>query len=260
MYCLKKKWIVHSTNRNEAKVNLLMFVYAGGSPSFFAPWKKYFDAYVNVCPVLYPGREIRKSEPIPASVEEMVGEFVDDASELFEKPVVLFGQCTGSIIAYEAAKCIYKKYGCFPLAFVTSSMNSPRSYDCYKALYDNDGNEATDAVLAERMVEQGTVSADFAKDQNFINYYMPVFRGDLKMFEHIDKSDPMKLGCNIYCLTGTEDEFVTESGVADWKNYTSKSAFYEQVHGGHYYFNEYGNKEFVLARLNTYIKNNLGGI
>lgn len=259
MYELDKKWVVHSTNRCDAKVNLLMFVYAGGSPSFFAPWKKSFDADVNVCPVLYPGREIRKSEPIPASVSEMVTEFVADAHELFEKPFVFFGQCTGAIIAYEAAKTVYEKYGKTPAAFITSSMNSPRSYDCYKALYDDDGNEVSDDILAERMIEQGTVSPDFAGDQNFIRYYMPVFRGDLKMFENIDKSEPVKLDCNFYCLTGTEDEFITEEGISDWKNYTTESVFYEQVRGGHYYFNEHGNKEFVLSKLNEYIKDNLGG-
>ena len=149
---LNKKWIAHSSDRSEAKVNLLMFVYAGGSPSFFAPWKKYLDESINIYPILYPGREIRKNEVIPGSLNKMIRDFVDETPELFSKPFVIFGQCTGSIIAYETAKYVYEKYGRFPLSFITSSMNSPRSYDCYKAIYDDEGNEASDEILIKRMI------------------------------------------------------------------------------------------------------------
>ena len=250
-----KKWVAHGSGRDDADVNLLMFVYAGGSPSFFAPWKKYFESNVNVCPILYPGRELRRNEPIPASLGEMVREFVEESPELFAKPFIFFGQCTGSVIAYETAKYVYEKHGKFPGAFITSSMDSPRSYDCYEALYDENGHEVSDEILAERMIRQGTVSPDFAGDQNFIHYYMPIFRGDLKMLEDVDKEEPVRLGCNIYCLSGSDDEFVSDAGLADWSSYTSEKIFYEKAAGGHFYVRD--NKEFVLDRLNTYIKDSL---
>lgn len=255
---LNKKWIAHSSDRSEAKVNLLMFVYAGGSPSFFAPWKKYLDESINIYPILYPGREIRKNEVIPGSLNKMIRDFVDETPELFSKPFVTFGQCTGSIIAYETAKYVYEKYGRFPLSFITSSMNSPRSYDCYKAIYDDEGNEASDEILIKRMIKQGTVSPDFAENQNFINYYMPIFRGDLRMLENVDSAEPLQLECNIYCISGIEDEFVSEEGLADWRNYTSKNVYYEKVHGGHFYLNE--NRDFILNNLNKYIKNDLRSV
>lgn len=255
---MRKKWVVHSSNKTEARINLLMFVYAGGSPSFFAPWKKALDESINICPILYPGREIRKNEPIPSSLNEMITDFVNDAPELFSKPFALFGQCTGSIIAYETAKCVYEKYSRFPLTFITSSMNSPRFYACYKALYDDDGNEATDEILIEHMIEQGTVPPDFAGNQNFIHYYMPIFRGDLKMLERADNAEPLQLECNIYCLSGTEDEFVSKEGLADWGKYTSKNVYYEKTHGGHFYLKE--NRDFILTNLNKYIKNELRSI
>lgn len=228
---IEQKWVAHGSNRADAQVNLLMFIYAGGSPSFFAPWKKSIDESINLCPILYPGREIRRDEPVSGSFTQMITDFVNEAPELFSKPFVLFGQCTGSIIAYETARCVYEKYNQFPIAFVTSSMNSPRAYDCYKALYDENGNEASDDVLIERMIEQGTVPADFATDRNFVEYYMPIFRGDLKMFEGVGSKAPRPLTCNFYCYSGTEDAFVTDDGLKDWKNYTTKEVYYEQISG-----------------------------
>lgn len=246
-----KKWIVYRSGGENSEVNLLMFVYAGGSPSFFAPWKKLFDTSISMCPVLYPGREIRKNEPVPTSLKEMVHEFVDESSDLFVKDFVLFGQCTGSIIAYETAKYVYEKYGRFPLAFITSSMDSPRYYDCYKALYDENGNEVSDMDMAKRMVEQGIISKDFLDDKKFLEYYMPIFKNDLKMFECTNKEEPFRLGCNIYCMSGTEDEFISNEGLHDWENYTSGSISYATTHGGHFYIAD--QKEFVSSEIKKYI-------
>lgn len=247
-----KKWIVYRSGGEDSQVNLLMFVYAGGSPSFFAPWKRLFDESISMCPVLYPGRELRKNEPIPSSVKEMVREFVDESMDLFSKDFVLFGQCTGAIIAYETARYVYEKCGRFPLAFITSSMDSPRYYDCFKALYDEDGNEVGDMEIARRMVEQGIISADFLDDKKFLDYYMPIFKNDLKMFETSAKEEPFKLGCDIYCMSGTEDEFICREGLEDWANYTSGKISYTTTHGGHFYIAD--QKEFVSSQIKKYIE------
>lgn len=51
------KWISHQRITDKGEINLLCFVFAGGSPSFFAPWKNSFPEWVNFIPVLYPQRE-----------------------------------------------------------------------------------------------------------------------------------------------------------------------------------------------------------
>ena len=71
----KNKWFAHQTSNPEAKLNLLCFVFAGGSPSFFAPWKTIFPSTVNLMPVLYPGRESRAAEILPDTMEELVETF-----------------------------------------------------------------------------------------------------------------------------------------------------------------------------------------
>ena len=86
-------WIAHGTDRKDADTNLILFTYAGGSPSMFAPWKKLFGEEINMCPVLYPARELRQNEPLPATVKEMAVDFVESNLELFKKdriPLFLF--------------------------------------------------------------------------------------------------------------------------------------------------------------------------
>ena len=62
---MPSEWVNHARITDGAQVNLLCFTYAGGSPSLFAPWKKYIPDSINVYPILYPMREKRRQEMLP---------------------------------------------------------------------------------------------------------------------------------------------------------------------------------------------------
>ena len=81
----KNKWFAHQTSNPEAKLNLLCFVFAGGSPSFFAPWKTIFPSTVNLMPVLYPGRESRAAEILPDTMEGLGEALSKERSGVIEK-------------------------------------------------------------------------------------------------------------------------------------------------------------------------------
>ncbi|MCR5666527.1 MAG: hypothetical protein K6G01_06820 [Eubacterium sp.] len=244
---MKNKWIAHGTNREQAEVNLILFTYAGGSPSIFAPWKRLFDEQINLCPVLYPGRELRRQEAIPDKAEDLAKQFVDDNPELFEKDYVLFGHCTGNILSYEVAKYAYRKLKKMPKLFIASGSNSPRHSVYGEILKDENGVDVSDRVLAERMVDVGIVTADFIDNQNFIDYYMPIYRSDVKMLGIFDKDDVMKLDCEIYVLYGREDEYVDEDGLKDWSVYTTKGVQAETFEGAHFYITT--QKEALIGKI-----------
>lgn len=248
---MKSRWIVHGTDRAEADVNVLLFTYAGGSPSLFAPWKKLFDSRINLCPVLYPGRELRKEEQMPESIGDMAADFVDENKKLFEKDFVLFGHCTGNLIAYETAKYVFKKLRKCPLLFLVSGSNSPRSSDFARLLQDDDGKEVSDDVLAGRMISQGLVTEDFFGNQAFREYYLPIYRNDLKMISRFREKEPVPLSCAIRIMYGDEDEFLTSEGLRDWESYTTKAVEYEAFPGSHFYLTS--QKERVTGRITQYI-------
>lgn len=78
----KNKWFAHQTENRNALVNLVCFVFAGGSPSFFAPWKQLMPDWINLIPVLYPMREKRLKEPMPEDIETFVNDFFRDSKQL----------------------------------------------------------------------------------------------------------------------------------------------------------------------------------
>ena len=99
----KMTWIAHARYAEDAAVNLLCFPYAGGSAAYFSPLKAEIDSRINLCPVLYPGRERNAGIPNFDTLEACAKAFVTENPQLFQKPVAFFGHCTGSLVAYEAA-------------------------------------------------------------------------------------------------------------------------------------------------------------
>ena len=69
----KMIWIAHARYAEDAAVNLLCFSYAGGSAAYFSPLKAEIDSRINLCPVLYPGRERNAGIPNFDTLEACAG-------------------------------------------------------------------------------------------------------------------------------------------------------------------------------------------
>ena len=120
----KSKWLAHQTENKNASVNLVCFVFAGGSPSFFAPWKKIMPEWINLIPVLYPMREKRLNEPMPEDIDTFVNDFFNENKQLLNKKVAVWGHCSGAIIGMEYARLL-EKSGHSPSAFIMSGCEEP---------------------------------------------------------------------------------------------------------------------------------------
>ena len=85
------KWIAHGRMSEENKINLLCFSYPGGSASNFATWKKLIDSRINLLPILYPERELRKNDPMEEKEERGEEERMNHPPSLFSFPYAFFG-------------------------------------------------------------------------------------------------------------------------------------------------------------------------
>ena len=249
------KWIVHGRKSEGARVNLLLFTYAGGSPSLFATWKKLFKEEINLCPVLYPGRELRKKESIPESAATLAKAFVDANESVFELPFVLFGHCTGNILTYEVAKYVKEKLGEDPMLYIASGASSPRNSVYGDVLYDDKGNEVSNMELAKRLVKLGMVTPDFTEHENFVDYYMPIYRGDVNMLGNFDGENIVKLNCDICAMYGEDDDYISVDCVKDWEAYTKGKLEHEVFPGSHFYIAK--EKEELAKRITEHIEKRL---
>ncbi len=242
-----KIWIRHGTDHPDAELNLLCFPYAGGSPGIFAGWMREFQKQINLCPVLYPGRDIRMDEPVSANIEIMAEEFVQDSEELFTRPFAVLGYCAGGLYAYETVLQAKEQYGRTPEYFLSVSFASPSFPMTAKAL----GIHSEESCI-RYLTEQGIISREAAEDRDFLDYYLPIISGDLQALSRYHFRAEQTLDCDVYAFFGTQDTLFTPEDFLRWNASAEGKVRTQMVQGGHYCLEE--NRDLILSLIKQQIK------
>lgn len=236
----------HGVIRENSKVNVVCFPYAGGTASNFSRVKKFLSEDFSVYPVLYPLRERRFNQPMPNTVEELVQEFVDSCEDIFRKPFIMFGYCTGSIIAYEAAKYIEKKMQVSPLCFIAAASMAP------DRRVGKEGIEnMSDDDFIKMLYDTGRISNEAEKVPNFKEYYLPIMRADFSVLGRYNFQNTDKLNCPIITFSGSEDEQIPQKLINEWNKYTDFNYSKYSFDGGHYFIDD--NMEEVCNLINKLV-------
>ncbi|SFA97315.1 Surfactin synthase thioesterase subunit [Acetitomaculum ruminis DSM 5522] len=244
---MRNKWIAHERFNEDAKINLICIPYAGASANMFGNWKYLFPEKINVLPLLFPMREMRISEKMPETVEKMAREFFEDSKELFNKKVLIFGHCTGAILAYEIAKTVKALLGKDVFGIIASSSNEPGMMpEEMRELASANDNKLIEYLKKEKLVED-----ELLEDEDFCTYYLPLLHADFDMYGAYKASRKKKLKCPIITIYDENDKKISKDAVHAWADYTQGNYSFRQVDGGHYYIK---NPENVIKVLNEFIE------
>ncbi|WP_436521064.1 thioesterase II family protein [Actinoplanes sp. HUAS TT8] len=85
---------------------LVCFPWAGAGAAPFRSWAPVLSSTAAIYGVRLPGRESRIDEPLVDDVSCLVKGVISDIEGLGDRPVVLFGLCSGALLAYEAARLL----------------------------------------------------------------------------------------------------------------------------------------------------------
>ena len=241
-----EKWIAHGKECSEADVHIICFPFAGGTASNYACWKNFFPESYAVCPVLYPGRERRAAEQMPENLEMLAEAFVRENESLFERPFVLFGQCTGATVAYEVVREIRKQYNKAPILFVASGAVSPRT-PAISGI-----GRMTDEELIKFLLDSGRITEEALRIPMFMEYYFPVMKADFAMLEKYKYPGDFMLPCPILTIKGDKDMLATEEEFEKWREYAPKGNFHLEVEGEHYFLDS--QMETICSAITKYVK------
>ncbi|WP_455129905.1 thioesterase II family protein [Pseudoramibacter alactolyticus] len=225
-------WFAHGAPRESAAVNIVCFPFAGGTASQFSEWKGLFPEAYGIYPVLYPLRERRMAEMMPESVEALAASLVEENAQVFEKPAVLFGQCTGGLIAYEAARCL-KAQGKTPRLFVASGSTPPDNQ-----AIGADVAAMSDADLLTFLLESGRIDEAAVKMPAFMDYYFPILKADMRLLGKYRYPADFKIDCPLLCVQADEDSLAPAEDLAEWQAYILGPRETLTVHGDHYFLAE----------------------
>lgn len=235
----KDKWLAHQVEREEATLNLICFVFAGGSPSFFAPWKSMLPNWINLIPVLYPMREKRIGDPMPKNIESFVDEFFKDNQRLMDKDIAIWGHCSGCLIGMEYARCLCKE-GKIPKAFIVSGAEAPPQV-LIRLKGDNENrelSELSDEEILRDLSKYQMVEPDMIANETFCKYFIPIFKADLGLFHsYIPKRRP-QLNIPALVMNGKDDKSLIWDEVEGWQDYFISKVEFRKYPGEHYFVND----------------------
>lgn len=248
---MKSTWIAHAKENENAEANLILFTYAGGNASSFAPWKSRISKRVSFFPILYPGRATRINEKMPGEIQELAENFVRENAELFEKKFICFSHCTGALIAYEVCKYVKAVYGKEPEGFIASCAASPNFN-----LFKEDVSKMSDGDFLRMLLDTKRIDAKTAELPNFVEYYLPVLKRDFIMVYNYKPGSSEKMTCPFDTIIASDDDLVAPEQVRDWQNFSERKIENIDIKGEHFYLEK--DRKFICDFINKKVDSYLG--
>lgn len=195
--------------RPDAEQLLYCFPYGGGAASTYRHWGEAMPPWLEVRNVEPPGRGTRFGEPLPTQMDALVAELSEALlDDLDDRPFSLYGQCSGSLVAYELIHQLAAA-GRAPRHFFTAASNSPTRYksDLMRGFFDDsDTNELGDTPILAflRLVEfQGL--ADLERDPDLRDLAFGTIRADSRMLLNYEARARPPLEVPITAIGGGRD-------------------------------------------------------
>ncbi|WPO75872.1 thioesterase II family protein [Streptomyces sp. KN37] len=215
-------------------VRLFCFPHAGGSASFFAPWREPLLPDIDVCPVLLPGRESRSAEPPPTEARDVIEELAGELArreDLAERPYAFFGHSLGAAIAYDVACALEAAGRPGPGALIVSGRRSP-----YAPRRVVRSHTLDDDAFVASLVRLGGVPAEFLGRGETYKFFLPLLRADFALDESYRPGfAPPGVRCPVLAVTGADDPLATPGDLAGWRETTRGEFSARSFPGGHFY-------------------------
>jgi medium-chain acyl-[acyl-carrier-protein] hydrolase len=221
------RWLTYLEPAGSIKLNSFFFPYAGAGTQFFRPWQAQLPRHVGCYLVHLPGHERRIDEPFFDRMEPLVQALSTAILPCLDLPFVFFGHSMGALLSFELARELRRK-GCpLPRRLFISACAAPQIKDWHAP-----SSTLSEASFLQRIDEQ-TLPAAIRADQNLLQTFLPVIRGDFALCETYRYSAQPPLDCPISVCGGIEDACVSYEDIVAWGQQTTAPCLIRMFPGGH---------------------------
>lgn len=214
--------------------SLLCIPSAGLGVAPFFPWAEAFLGFANVWGARLPGREKRILEEPLTTIETMAAALAESASEVAAADeLIMFGHCSGALIAYELAHLIASSREPGSLILIVSSQLIPT--------VDRHSNHLSVAnmstpELIEYLRDIGGTPEDILHDEDLMELVEPVIRADVTAVENYrHPAHRPTLSIPLLAVGGRNDIVVDDSELRKWSIFSSGPFRVHQFDGDHFY-------------------------
>jgi medium-chain acyl-[acyl-carrier-protein] hydrolase len=223
------RWIVKPGPVPDARLRLFAVPFAGGNASVFQQWPPLLSDDVELCAVQFPGRQQRASEApfkrMPLAVQALEGAL----APLLDLPFVIFGNCTGSLAAFELARRLRSRSAVEPLALIVSCCRAPQMPD-----RDTPIHPLSDDELLKELNRLGGTPPAIIDHPELRALMLPTLRADFELAETYAYREDEPLRCPLFVYGGKQDSIVAPEELDGWREQTTGRFSVEMLDGGHY--------------------------
>ncbi|MCD2116031.1 alpha/beta fold hydrolase [Rhodococcus pyridinivorans] len=221
---------------------VVCFHHAGGSAAAYRDWGSEHDLRIHA--VCLPGRDGRRNEPSPTSMDSLVEQLDDELGELLATEHVLFGHSMGGTIAYELALRRMRRNARLPLAMIVVASNPPHLQPAGLPL-----DEMTDLEIARSLTELGGIPPILLERPEWLGPLMRPVKDDLRLCRSarvVGDAELAPLPVSLHVIGGSRDRLAPPERLATWRLHAGRDFSLSILDGaGHFLVTE--NRSEVTA-------------
>jgi surfactin synthase thioesterase subunit/acyl carrier protein len=225
-------WLARRAPRDDARMRLFCFPYAGGGPAVYSRWSESVPEWVDVVAIDLPGRGHRIDEGALDSITAAADAIVPQILAFLDRPFALFGHCMGAILMYEVAQRLEQKHGKAAAHIFASGCMAPHLYNSPIVHEQEDG-----AFLDVLKLISFSGTRALVEDPELRKMTFPMLRRDFRAVAGYGSSFRMRppLTAPITGLAAENDLFAAPKAMHAWGRYTTGGYELAQLPGDHYF-------------------------
>jgi medium-chain acyl-[acyl-carrier-protein] hydrolase len=230
-------WLVRTPSEEPALVRLFCLPYSGGGASLFYDWQEALPPGVEVCAIELPGRASRFGEPPASQLSPLVTEMAEALDPYFDLPFAIFGHCLGSLVGFELARYVRRRYMIHPVHLFLSAHCAPQQ------MQTNVSNgvpvhQLPDNAFVDEIRRLNGTPASILQNEALVKLLLPVLRADFTLSETYVYREDQPLPCAFSVFGGQEDETLDARDLAAWQEQTAGDLSLRLFPGGHFFLHE----------------------
>lgn len=215
----------------------------------FLNWENQESSWLQMIPVLLPGRGRRADEPALTSAEEIAVPLARRiASHSRQRRIALFGHSMGALLAYATAVALERDHGVSPVRLMVAAAGAPHRPNRLKPVR----MLSDDELLAEVLATGGTPEA-VRLEEDALRNALPALRADATVVETYRHREHI-LSCRISVLIGRDDPVVTADGARRWSELATRPAAIRVLPGDHFFVRDPLISDLVAAELKGHVE------
>lgn len=231
-------WLVWPNPRPTAELVCVCLPFGGGAASAFRAWGDAMPQWLDVCAVEYPGRGTRAGEAWSEDFEQLAEQLAEVIVREIDRPLILYGHCAGSVVAYETAKRLVAM-GRRPLHLCVAARCAPAKVELLAGTDVIEGalHEQDDAALLNFLRAASFRGVeDILRDPELQEIALSTLRADSRMAYRYRRQPAEPLPLPITAIGGGKDPSINAYDLWGWAKETSAQFDWRWFADGDHYF------------------------